>query len=226
MLRDKVEDLIRELVSATQEMSLYGPRHNLTRAALDALYVKLGSALSGQDEITIGIIGNEVAFEKEPFYKVSRYIETFIAYLKEKKIEKVSFLKGATRDELEAFVSVITTSAKALGASGGLEKTAASKGLENIIFGKIGMPGEEAKKESGYASSSNKFGEGIRLLEETARKLSGNLPADIRAAATFIDGVIGGIPKNRDSFLLLTAVKRHDHTRRGFKRGVKRGAWF
>lgn len=211
MLRDKVEALVKELVSATQGASLYGLRHNLTQGAIEKLYARLNDALTGRDEITIGIIGDEVAFEKEPFYKISKHIEGFIAYLKEKKIEKVSFTNGALREELEAFISIITMNAKSIEASGGLEKIGNAKGIRHIVFGRIaGAKFGSAQGKGGYEAANKTFQKGVEFLDKAIRDMDAKLPPDVKAAGLFINDIISNIPKNRDSFLLLTAVKHHD----------------
>ena len=90
-IRRKVENLIVFLSSAIQMSSIYGKDHGLTKDAIDRLYTMLQTVLSDRKEITIGIIGNEIAFEEKPFYETSKKIEKLIRQLKDAKVEKVSF---------------------------------------------------------------------------------------------------------------------------------------
>ena len=73
-----VEELLGDLLSAIQMTSVYGKDHNLTKRAIDKLYSALEAVLSGRNEITVGIIGNELVFDGKPFYKTSKNMEKFI----------------------------------------------------------------------------------------------------------------------------------------------------
>ena len=66
-IRNKVEELIVAMSRAVQMFTMYGKRHKLVEEAIDNVYNMLDELLSEREEITIGIIGDEIAFEKEPF---------------------------------------------------------------------------------------------------------------------------------------------------------------
>ena len=101
-VRTEVEDLIKLLVNATHERGLYGEEHKLVREAVDNLYMVLNKIFSEREEITIGVIGNEIAFDQKPFYHLSKKIKGFIEYLKKTKFEKITFFKGLQKREGEA----------------------------------------------------------------------------------------------------------------------------
>ena len=65
-IRSRVEKMIRALLGTTHLSGIYGEKHKLAEEAIDNLYAILGDILKEKDEITIGIIGDEIAFEKEP----------------------------------------------------------------------------------------------------------------------------------------------------------------
>jgi hypothetical protein len=98
-IRDKVEEFISHLAKVTQTASLYGESHRITGEALDDLQAILDDILSQRNEITIGIIGDEIAFEKKPFFETSMRKKGFIELLKDKKMNKISFSLGISVDE-------------------------------------------------------------------------------------------------------------------------------
>ena len=71
-IRSRVEEFLGILLSAVQTRSVYGKDHNLTKNAVDKLHSALSTALSDRKEITLGIIGNEIAFGEKPLYEISK----------------------------------------------------------------------------------------------------------------------------------------------------------
>ena len=63
-IRDEVEKIVAWLGGVTKVCRIYGPEHKLTKEALDTLYKVLSDVMSERKEITVGIIGDEIAFEK------------------------------------------------------------------------------------------------------------------------------------------------------------------
>ena len=212
-IRVKVEKIIRELVSASQTRSMYGKSHNLTREAVERLYSKLADALSDTPEITIGIIGNEIAFEKEPFYEISKNIEGFISYLSQIKIEKISFSRGVDQKELSALLDILVMNTQAVEKSGGAGKILGSSGIRHIFFGHIGFSKREEdgedEEDAGKIAQAN-FQDGIDFLTKTVDDIASNRPIDASAARFFVSKIIGNLLKNKYSLLILTSIKNHD----------------
>ena len=211
-IRDKVEKLIRELLSVTQTRSIYGQEHNLTKEAIDKLYLRLNEILAERQEFTLGIIGNEIAFEKEPFYETSKILGNFILHLKEIKVEKISFLKGVTKKELADFVNILAINLKDLKESGGLEEISESTGIQNIIFGKLGFIKEKKKEEELDFNTIAKgnFQQALDFLEKTLEDIKNKRLIDIKTARLIISNIIGTLLKNKYSLLILTSIKSHD----------------
>ncbi len=138
-IRDKIEELTKLLVSATQTRGMYGEKHNLTQGAVDRVYSSLSEILWKEEDITIGVIGNEVAFKKEPFYKISKHIKGFIEHLKETGVEKISFVRGVEKSELSAFITLLSMTASSIEKNGVLDKLFSAACIKRIAFGKIAL---------------------------------------------------------------------------------------
>lgn len=211
-IRDKVEELIKELLSATQVRRNYGPLHKLTKEAIEKLYDKLSQILLLQAEITIGIIGNEIAFEREPYYETSKNMENFILHLKELKIEKITFVSGVTQNELSGLIAITILTPEILEKEGGIKSAALKLGLRSIVFSKLygGDPGKTAQGKDIHFQAKENIDEGIELLAQLAEDMDSDQPLDIKSAYFFINKIIANLLQNKESLLILTSIKSHD----------------
>ncbi len=149
-IRNKVEELIVNLSRAVQMSLMYGDEHRLTEEAIDRVYALLEEILAVKDEMTMGVIGDEIAFEKEPFYETSRKMKTFVEHLKDINVKKISFSKGLTRKEVAEFFSkVLTVKPKELNETKTIEKIFETTDIENITIGDIGFKKKIEKKGGG-----------------------------------------------------------------------------
>jgi len=212
-MRALVEKFIKEMAGAGQARVMYGANHKITREAVGRLSGILEEILSTADEITIGIIGDEIAFEKKPFYSLSRSVAGFIANLKELKIEKVTFLRSPSEPEIAAFLDIITKNPAAIEGEGGVKKMMGRSGIIHIFTGNLASADElNAGAISGDIAKMAKsvFFEGESYLKSTFEDIKQKKAIDISAARLFVIKLIGNLARNRHSLLMLTSIKSHD----------------
>ncbi len=212
-IREHIGKVITLIVSAAQMESVYGREHNLTKDEIGKLYSALRVSLAGRSDITIGIIGDEIAFEKEPFYEISKNIEKFILRLKDMKIEKISFLKSTEAWEVAAFIGLLAGSIKDHEKTGGIEHELKELNVRNIVLGTIGTAEEEeedSRPSDVQAEAGVNFREGVSFLKQTLDGISKNRPVDIGAARFVIGKIVANLLKNMHSLLILTSLKKHD----------------
>ncbi len=211
-MRNKIESLIKELLAVMQVRKNYGPDHKLTKEAVGNLHKGLDSILSCQAEVTIGIVGDEFAFERQPFYEASKNMGNFINHLKELKIERITFLKGLSSKELEDFFGIITMDAVSMEKSGGIKVLAASVGLQFIAFSKIylGQAGAAGEGLDINLTAKQNIQEGIDFLTRISEGINSKEPLDVRSAYFFVNKIIGNLFQNKESLFILTNIKSHD----------------
>lgn len=212
-LRGTVERLIREMAGATQSRGMYGGAHKLAREAVAKLLATLSEIFGTREDITVGIIGDEIAFEKEPFYELSKIIGGFIANLKESGIEKITILKVPSDEEVAAFLDIIGMSQKALAKGGGLEKVLEGSVITHIVVGRLsagkeGLSGVAAGDLTSVAKGV--FRDGETYLEKTFEDIRQSRTIDISAARFFVLKLISNLARNKNSLLMLTSIKSHD----------------
>lgn len=104
---EKIENAIKSVISTLQIAKLYGTTHAKYKKFLDKAYDDLRLALSDRGELVIGIIGDELAFEKEILFDMSRSVRPMIAYLKQREIERISFSGSLDKEELDGFFTFL-----------------------------------------------------------------------------------------------------------------------
>jgi HD-GYP domain-containing protein (c-di-GMP phosphodiesterase class II) len=217
-IRNKVEELIVSLSRAVQMSLMYGDEHRLTEEAIDRVYALLEEILAVKDEMTMGIIGDEIAFEKEPFYETSRKMKTFVEHLKDINVKKISFSKGLTRKEVAEFFSkVLTVKPKELNETKTIEKIFETTDIENITIGDIGFK-KKIEKEGGGGGEEKfvnvevkkDYQGGVEYLKKTFENIKGNQPLNVDSARQLVEGMLKDLLKHKNLLLMLTSVKSQD----------------
>ncbi|MDD4954160.1 MAG: HD domain-containing protein [Candidatus Omnitrophica bacterium] len=206
---EKIEEALRGLLACLQVVKLYTNKHPLFAKTLDKAYLSLNDALQQSPELTLGIIGEELVFEKEIFFDLSKNIRPAIIYLKNRGIEKIIFSRGFSKEELEKFV-LFLASPKEESSLNPQERLSLS-GIKNIRVDKINAKSiaaspaqEDAKKYLGIYDSS---------LEKALHTVTDILEAksiDHLSLQFTISNLMDNLTKLPQEFLKLISIKRHD----------------
>jgi hypothetical protein len=103
----KVEKAFQELLTCLQIAKLYGIAHPMFQKSLDKAYAAFEEVFLLRPEMVIGIVGDELAFEKEILFDLGKLLRPAIFYLKERNIERLAFYRGLSKEELSKFVGVL-----------------------------------------------------------------------------------------------------------------------
>ncbi|MFC1502066.1 HD-GYP domain-containing protein [bacterium] len=212
-IRNKVENFIAHLAKVTQTASLYGESHRLTMDTLHDMQSVLNEILSEQNEFTIGIIGDEIAFEKDQFFETSIRKKGFIDLLKEKQMNKISFSLGIDATELQAFITILAKKAKTENDDKTLDTIFKENNIKHITIGEIGFfknePHEQIE-ESLEVYTRKTFEEGVECLEKMAEGIKQHQPLDMNYLRHIVSGLVKSILINKNLLLMLTSIKLQD----------------
>jgi HD-GYP domain-containing protein (c-di-GMP phosphodiesterase class II) len=214
MLKDKIEDMVTRMARAVQVTRIYGKDHALTREAVDSLHKILSELLVQKEDITLGIIGDELAFEKEPLYELSVRRKGFIGFLKTIGVKKWTFSRGVDRAELLGFCQALTSQSDPFEPSRDLPKALHQQGIRHIQIGELGV---EDKKLT-FAPPEQllrrkiklKYEDNIKLLTQTFQELKGNQPLNVQSARQIVDSLLKNMLQNKNLLLLMTSLKSQD----------------
>lgn len=144
---NKVKDSLLSLMSAIQAGKLYAAEHPKFLELVDDAYLSLKETLSIRKDLVIGIVDNELVWEDQVFFDLSRKLRSLIQYLEERGIERFYFYPGLTKDELIGFISYLLDPESKVSADP--EKYFPLHGINNIRAGKLKAlsPGKRKEKK-------------------------------------------------------------------------------
>ncbi|MDD5633801.1 MAG: HD domain-containing protein [Candidatus Omnitrophica bacterium] len=218
LVRNKVEEFIKGLASAVHSNAMYGEDHRLTKEVTSSVYGILAGILAERNEITIGIIGDEVAFEKKPFYETSKRIKSFIDNLQENGFKKITFIQGIERGEILSLLRILNVrivDVKGEEKIKRIKEKILEARLTHISVGELSQGGgalTDELEDGAVASGKESYEGGIGFLTETYKNIKGNQPLNVNTARQLVGGMINSLLKNKNMLLLLTSTKSHDES--------------
>ena len=203
----KIEVAFKELLTCLQTAKMYGTVHPMFQKSLDKTYAAFEDALNDRQEIVIGIVGDELACEKEIFFDLGKLLRPAILYLKERHIEKLAFYRGIGKEELGKFVSVISGSKDDFKTDP--QQLLALAGIENINIGKLRVADRQASgpvelnQINLYEFSMNKVAQVVSSVLNLEK-------IDPRVLKISLSNIIDSLSIQRQELLKLATVKRYD----------------
>jgi len=137
LLHREPQEVVRLLLSASANVSLYGPGHPQVQRLGDQLFELLSQLLESSPELSLMLIENEVVIDGRP-QEPSLFLGRFAQVLKSRGIEHLRLARGISRGEIDALVESLA------GARAG--EFCAS---DHIAFGKLELRLEEGQRVAG-----------------------------------------------------------------------------
>ena len=210
MALERIETFIRDFLASLQTAKLYAVAHPIFKKSAQKTHQSLQDILQERDELAIGIIGDELAFEKEIFFDLSRQVRQAVFYLKERGIERIIFYRGVTQEELVQFIGLLAGPKEEIGAEP--QEQLSLMGVKNIAVGRIKMGAEPVAQRLREAAGSAQ-----KLYESSSEKVSHsvngvlNLESVDHLALRFsIANVMENLSTQYQGLLKLATVKRHN----------------
>ena len=101
------EELLRRFASAVRAGQLYAADHPLLGRNVEGLLAALESLHQHLPSVTVGIVGSQFVVADTPLPKVSAGMKELISRLQSNEIERISFDRGATGEEIGALIRSI-----------------------------------------------------------------------------------------------------------------------
>jgi len=217
-----LEESINHLTRAIQLYRYYGKDHQVTRDAITMLSKSMDQVLFDQEVLTIGIIGDEIAFDKEPMYELSAKKKGFIDYLKSLGVLKMRFRRGLESDELTRFISILPLKPDGPNVKQEFLQKFQELHLSHIVVGDIGVkPKEELEeiKERRLEFRVRKdYLKSVNYFTKTFKELKTNQTLNVNNARQIVVGLMNNLFKNKNLLLMLTSMKLQDEDQ--FEHGV------
>ncbi|MDO8489156.1 MAG: HD domain-containing protein [Candidatus Omnitrophota bacterium] len=202
-----IQTAFKDLLNCLQTLKMYGPKHPMFAKSLDNAYAAFEGVFSTRQEMVIGIVGEELAFEKEILFELGKFMRPSILYLKERNIERLGFLIGLTKDELGNFINIIARPKEDF--KGDLQEMLTVSAVEHIKIGKLKVDDGNEDKVLGLAQAS--------LYDSSADKINQALNGvlnsekiDHLSLKFSLNNILENLDTQRNELLKLAALKRYD----------------
>lgn len=210
---EKIESSLKDLLASLQTARLYGTKHPLFDKAVDKAYVVLQEILEARPELTFGIVGEELAFEKEIFFELSKMSKPVIIFLKNKGVERIAFYRGLAKSELFELMEFLAAPKDE--AAKDPSEYLLLRGIKNISVGRL-MVGAK----TGGAQVSSRVQEALNvltLLQSNVQSVSQSI-ANVIDTQTMdhlvfkfaINSIMENLTTQYQEFLKLMTIKRYD----------------
>ena len=210
-----IKNLIKELASSFQIVSIYDVQHPLAQNAIQQLYAKLTEMLGRTKEISFGIADDEVFCGKEVFFDLKIIAKDFIQILKEKDINYIRFKNGLSQEELADFLQLLSVRKKEK-LEEVIEQIFGEERFACIQVGRFGQEvSDDAKKEAErtkkrllYFSSlhADFLDRGISIFDKGLDVQA----VDYTSVLNLMSSVLDNITSPRDFLFMLANVKKYD----------------
>jgi len=208
------EDFITYLSNAVRNKAIYPSGHPIIMRSLMRTFEILETLMEEKEEINIAVMGDELIFEGMALHGISAALYGFTRDLRQRGIEKITFLKGLKNEEFLGLIDVLTMAQEKLKDSGGPIKTLASKGIKNITLGKIGAP-KEVQPELGRgeefkAKAKEFYRDAVDAIKRIVDDIKFKKRVNIEKARSAINSMVASIQRNRTPLVTLASLKAHD----------------
>lgn len=220
-IHEALSQVIAQLTAAVTNTTLYSPSHPQVAQYVDRAYAVLLDLLQVRPEITILLIGNDLVAENRPLAADSTFVANFIRVMKKKAFERISFLVGMPKTELEGFIRDLAS-----------QDAVSIKSRPSIKLGKIALkvknpedkqyPGKESDTS---ASAKSAIGTDTTASPEVMQELLALTSAeldelkdlylsakkhrqiDVRSVDDMVKGFIKGFRQEINPLSLLASLK-------------------
>ncbi|MFA5350931.1 MAG: HD domain-containing phosphohydrolase [Candidatus Omnitrophota bacterium] len=203
----KVEKAFKELLTCLQTAKMYGTMHPMFQKSLDKAYAAFEDVLAQRQEMVIGIVGDELAFEKEILFDLGKLLRSAILYLKERNIERLAFYSGLSKEELGKFVGLLAGPKEDFKTDP--QVLLVHIGVQNISIGKLKVDG---RKENDILAGNQLelYNSSIDRVSQVLSSVLNSEKIDPLGLKFSLNNIIDSLGTQRQELLKLATVKRYD----------------
>lgn len=202
---EQIKTSFKDLLTALQTARLYGAAHPITRKSIEKAHQSLREVFEEKDELVIGIIGEEVAFEKEIFFDLSKLLKQMIIYIKERGVEKISIKREVSLDELNRFIDFLAKPKEEIKIR--LEDCLLLSGVKNITISKVRDSSVAARKEADF---SNAYQSTLDEVTDPLEKIMNRETVDALTLKLAINNIVTNLGFYYQQLFKLATLKRYD----------------
>jgi putative nucleotidyltransferase with HDIG domain len=200
------DELVRRLAAGLRSAELYAPGHPLVQKSVAALAAACNAQLADASSVVVGFIGDDVVVNDTRLGKGSASLTGFVRSLRDKEVEKITFHRGVTAEEVKLFLEELAQrkSRTPLG------DRLMARGVRRIAIGRLAI--EEAPQDQvGIEAARRVYNSAVESAESLWDQAKSGEKPDPDTARKIIDSLANIVNQDRTSLLALTALKKYDN---------------
>ena len=200
------DELVRRLAAALRAAELYAPQHPLVQRSVTAFASACAAQVAEANSVIIGFIGDDVVVDDARLGKGSASLTGFVRGLRDRLIEKITFHRGITIEEVHTFLLELADRRSRTALSDRL----ALKGIKKIVIGKLSV--EDTPQDAlGIEAARRVYGTAVSSAETLWQQAKAGDKPDPQNARRIIDSLANIVTQDRTSLMALTALKKYDN---------------
>ena len=200
------DELVRRLAAALRAAELYAPQHPLVQRSVHALASAVTAHLGDNASVVIGFIGDDVVVNDRRLGKGSASLTGFVRGLRDRDIEKITFHRGVTADEVHGFLGELAVRRS----PAPLDDRLAAKNVRRVVVGKLSV--EELEEDTvGIEAARKVYNTAVTSAESLWDQAKAGDKPDPDTARRIIDSLANIVNQDRTSLMALTALKKYDN---------------
>jgi len=198
------DDLLRRFVAALRSAQLYATGHPIITRNLEALAGALQLLHSLEPSVVIGLVADEVIVDDMPMAKADA-LGPLVKRLQQSGIERITFDRGVTTEEVVAFIDALTSSVDPS------DGAAAFPAQPHIRVGRVTIGQRVEGSASDMATIKRLYSDAVSVADSIYESARTEGRPDATMARTMIDGLAQAVAQNRTALLALTTLKNYDN---------------
>jgi putative nucleotidyltransferase with HDIG domain len=199
------EELLRRFAAGVRAAQLYAKEHSLVARNVDGLLAAIKPLLAAAPSLTVGIVGSEFVVADTPLPRASASMGDLIKRLADQHVERISFDRGVTAEEVLGFMLAIASRTSK-------QAAAAPLTFPHIHVGSIAA---EERRDDGVANDMaairRLYSSAVSVAESAWDAAATEGQPDLPGAVQAIDGLADAVAENRTALMALTAMRTYDN---------------
>jgi HD-GYP domain-containing protein (c-di-GMP phosphodiesterase class II) len=212
-IQEEMAKVIAQLNAAVTNIGLYSAAHPQVGQYVSKTHNLLEGLLREKPEVTIMLVGNDLVAEGRPLPSDSAYVANFIRILRRKSVERLTFVAGLPREELQGFIQDLAAS-----------DAASIKTTPSIKLGKVELRVRQAGESQGWAGGDDTPTEAFEELaaltaseldelKDIYLRIKKHRQIDVKGVDEVVKQFIKGFREEANPLRLLASLKSsHEYT--------------
>ena len=206
MNEERARELVRRVAVGLRSVELYSSAHPLVQRGIDALTTAVLGPLQDAPTVVIAFIDDDIVVDTIRLENTSPTLTELARGVRLRDIEKLTFRRGVTREEVRAF---LTTMGERDASAPVIDRLTAA-GVRHIALSKIVVE-EVTDQEAGIAIARRVYDTAVETAEMLWQAAKAGEKPDPSAARKIVDSLSRLVMQDSTSLVALTAVKKYDN---------------